>query len=335
MIKIIKLWYIVLFFIPMNIFAKNIQLLNVSYDSTRQLYEQYNNAFSNYYKIKTGKTIIIRQSHGGSSTQANAVINGLKADLVTLALESDINMIVKYGKIEKNWIKKFPNNSSPYNSVIVFLVRKNNPKNIYDWNDLIRPGISIITPNPKSSGGAKWNYLSAWGYALNLYNNENKAKTFVSNVLKNVEVQDTSSRGSINTFFERGIGDVLISWENEAYLSLKRLGNNNYEIIFPSISILAEPVVSIVNTIVKENNTQDIANEYLKYFYSLEGQKIIVNNYYRPVNIELQKKYSHIFKPIKLFTINNMFHGWELVQKIHFDENGIYDQIMFNLNKNL
>lgn len=332
-----KKWFIGYIFLlfSMYLYGKNIQILNVSYDPTREFYEEYNKMFSIYYNKKTGSNIIIRQSHGGSGTQAMSVINGIKADVVTLALASDINTISKHGRIKKNWIKRFPNHSSPYNSTIVFLVRKGNPKNIQDWNDLIKSNISIITPNPKSSGGARWNYLAAWGYALlkNKNNNE-KAKEFVRDIFKNVEVQDSGSRGATNTFFERGIGDVLISWENEAYFFLEKLGKKNYEIITPSISILTEPVVTVVDKIVDIRNTRKISNDYLQYLYSKEAQKIAEKYFYRSFNLNISKRSPKIiFPPIKFFTIHNIFQGWESAQKIHFSEGGTYDQIMMQLIK--
>lgn len=309
--------------------SKNIQILNVSYDPTRELYEEYNQAFIKYYKEKTGNTIIIRQSHGGSSKQATSVINGIKADVVTLALAYDINSIAVRGRINKDWIQRLPNNSAPYTSTIVFLVRKGNPKNIHDWSDLIKSKVSIITPNPKSSGGARWNYLAAWGYALEENNgDQGKAREFVKKIFRNVVVQDFGARSATNTFFERGIGDILITWENEAYFAINKLGNKNFEIITPSKSIVAEPSVTIVDRVVDRKHSREIANEYLNYLYSLVGQEIVARNYYRPRNLTIAKKYSNTFRYLKLFTIDSKFNGWNNAHKEHFAEGGSYDRIM-------
>ncbi|RWR03215.1 sulfate transporter subunit [[Pantoea] beijingensis] len=312
-----------------SVLAKDIQLLNVSYDPTRELYEEYNKAFSQHYKQETGDNVVVRQSHGGSGKQATSVINGIKADVVTLALASDVDAIAERGRIDKNWIKRLPDNAAPYTSTIVFLVRKGNPKQIHDWPDLNKPGVSVITPNPKTSGGARWNYLAAWGYALDKNNGDQaKAQEFVKALFKNVEVQDSGARGATNTFVERGIGDVLIAWENEAYLAVNKLGKDQFEIITPSESILAEPTVSVVDRVVDERGTRKVAEDYLKYLYSPEGQDIAAKNYYRPRDAEVAKKYASAFKPVQLFTIDNKFGGWTAAQKTHFSDGGTYDQIM-------
>ncbi|MBK0003989.1 sulfate ABC transporter substrate-binding protein [Erwinia sp. S43] len=312
-----------------SVLAKDIQLLNVSYDPTRELYEQYNKAFSAHYKQETGDNVVIRQSHGGSGKQATSVINGIKADVVTLALASDVDAIAERGRIDKNWIKRLPDNSAPYTSTIVFLVRKGNPKQIHDWPDLIKPGVSVITPNPKTSGGARWNYLAAWGWALDQNNGDQaKAQEYVKSLFKNVEVQDSGARGATNTFVERGIGDVLIAWENEAYLAVNKLGKDQFEIITPSESILAEPTVSVVDKVVDERDTRKVADEYLKYLYSPEGQTIAAQNFYRPRDEAVAKKFASTFQPVKLFTIDGKFGGWTAAQKTHFAEGGTYDQVM-------
>ncbi|PKH23605.1 sulfate transporter subunit [Enterobacterales bacterium CwR94] len=311
-----------------SVLAKDIQLLNVSYDPTRELYEQYNKAFAAHYKQETGDDVTIRQSHGGSGKQATSVINGIKADVVTLALASDVDAIAERGSIDKNWIKRLPDNSAPYTSTIVFLVRKGNPKGIKDWNDVIKPGVSIITPNPKTSGGARWNYLAAWGYALDANNGDQaKAQEFVKALFKNVEVQDTGARGATNTFVERGLGDVLLAWENEAYLALK-LKPNDFEIVTPSESILAEPTVSVVDKVVDDRDTRKVADAYLKYLYSPEGQTIAAKNYYRPRDAAVAKEFEKTFAPVKLFTIDGKFGGWTAAQKTHFANGGTYDQVM-------
>ncbi|MFS2225248.1 sulfate ABC transporter substrate-binding protein [Pantoea sp. B65] len=312
-----------------SVLAKDIQLLNVSYDPTRELYEQYNKAFSAHYKQETGDNVVIRQSHGGSGKQATSVINGIKADVVTLALASDVDAIAERGRIDKNWIKRLPDNSAPYTSTIVFLVHKGNPKQIHDWPDLIKPGVSVITPNPKTSGGARWNYLAAWGYALDKnHGDQAKAQEFVKDLFKNVEVQDSGARGATNTFVERGIGDVLIAWENEAYLAVNKLGKDKFEIVTPSESILAEPTVSVVDKVVDERDSRKVADEYLKYLYSPEGQEIAAQNYYRPRDAAVAKKYAATFQPVNLFTIDGKFGGWTVAQKTHFSEGGSYDQVM-------
>lgn len=311
-----------------SVMAKDIQLLNVSYDPTRELYEQYNKAFSAHWKQQTCDDVTIRQSHGGSGKQATSVINGIDADVVTLALAYDVDAIAERGRIDKAWIKRLPDNSAPYTSTIVFLVRKGNPKNIHDWNDLIKPGVSIITPNPKSSGGARWNYLAAWGYALDKNNgSQEKAQEFVKALYKNVEVLDSGARGATNTFVERGIGDVLIAWENEALLATQELGKDKFEIVTPSESILAEPTVSVVDKVVDKKGTRDVAQAYLQYLYSPEGQDIVAHNFYRPRDAQVAKKYQNEFPSLKLFTIDDKFGGWTQAQKVHFSNGGTFDQI--------
>jgi len=311
-----------------SVFAKDIQLLNVSYDPTRELYDEYNKAFSAHWKQQTGDNVVIRQSHGGSGKQATSVINGIDADVVTLALAYDVDAIAERGRLDKDWIKRLPDNSAPYTSTIVFLVRKGNPKQIHDWNDLIKPGVSVITPNPKSSGGARWNYLAAWGYALHHNNNDPvKAQAFVKDLFKNVEVLDSGARGSTNTFVERGIGDVLIAWENEALLATRELGQDKFEIITPSESILAEPTVAVVDKVVEKKGTADVAKAYLEYLYSPEGQEIAAKNYYRPRLPEVASKYQSTFPKLKLYTIDEEFGGWTKAQKDHFSNGGTFDQI--------
>lgn len=308
--------------------AKDIQILNVSYDPTREFYEQYNKAFSKYWQAKTGDNVTVRQSHGGSGKQATSVINGIEADVVTLALAYDVDAIAERGRIDKNWITRLPDNSAPYTSTIVFLVRKGNPKQIHDWNDLIKPGVSVITPNPKTSGGARWNYLAAWGYALHHNNNDKaKAQDFVKALYKNVEVLDSGARGATNTFVERGIGDVLIAWENEALLATKEVGKDKFEIVTPSESILAEPTVSVVDKVVDKRDTRTVADAYLKYLYSPEGQTIAAENYYRPRDPQVEKKFASEFPKLKLFTIDQVAGTWAQAQKDHFATDGIFDQI--------
>lgn len=326
-----KKWHIglALMMVSASTLAKDYQLLNVSYDPTREFYEQYNKAFTAHYKQETGDNVIIRQSNGGSGKQATSVINGIRADVVTLALQSDVDAIANSGRIHKDWIKRLPDNSAPYTSTIVFLVRKGNPKHIHDWNDLIKPGVSVITPNPKTSGGARWNYLAAWGYALDHnQGNAQKAQAFVKALFKNVEVQDSGARGATNTFAERGIGDVLIAWENEAYLAKNKLKSQGLEIVTPSESILAEPTVSVVDKVVDERGTRQVAEDYLKYLYSKEGQTIAAENYYRPRDPAVAKQFDGQFKPVKMFTVEDKFGGWANAQKTHFSDGGTYDQIM-------
>ncbi|MBE6050119.1 MAG: sulfate ABC transporter substrate-binding protein [Clostridium sp.] len=311
--------------------SKTIELLNVSYDPTREFYTEFNESFEKYWKDKTGEEVVVNQSHGGSGKQGRAVREGLKADVVTLALAYDIDSISKKGLIDEKWQSNLEDNSAPYTSTIVFLVRKGNPKNIKDWNDLIKDDVSVITPNPKTSGGARWNYLAAFGYALEKNNgDENKAKEFVSKLYRNVEVLDSGARGATTTFVENGLGDVLISWENEAYLSIEKLGKDNFEIVYPSISILAEPPVAVVDEVVDKKGTRKAAEEYLKYLYSDEAQEIAAKNYYRPRNKEIEEKYKDRFKNIKLITIDEVFGGWQTAQKKHFLDGGVFDEIYVN-----
>jgi sulfate transport system substrate-binding protein len=311
-----------------NVRAADITLLNVSYDPTRELYKQYNPAFVKYWKDKTGDTVTINQSHAGSGKQARAVLEGLEADVVTLALAYDVDVLYQRRKlILENWQSLLPKNSSPYTSTAVFVVRKGNPLGIKDWNDLIKPGVSIVTPNPKTSGGARWNYLAAWAYALKHNNNdEAAAKDFIAKLYKNASVLDTGARGSTTTFVEREIGDVLISWENEAYLVLREFGTDKYEVVTPSFSILAEPPVAVVEDIARKLGTEEVATEYLKYLYSKEAQEIIGQNFYRPTDPEVAAKYAKQFQPLELINISQL-GGWNAVQKKHFADDGIFDQI--------
>jgi sulfate transport system substrate-binding protein len=309
--------------------AAEVTLLNVSYDPTRELYQEYNAAFAKYWKAKTGDDVTIKQSHGGAGKQARAVIDGLRADVVTLALSYDIDAIHEKAKlIPKNWQTRLPHNSSPYTSTIVLLVRKGNPKKIKDWDDLTKPGVSVITPNPKTSGGARWNYLAAWAYGLKKNNNdETKAKEFVKNIYKNVPVLDSGARGSTTTFVERGIGDVFISWENEAFLALKELGPDKFEIVVPSLSILAEPPVTVIDKTVDKRGTRAVAQAYLEYLYSEEGQEIAGRNYYRPTLESVAKKYESKFPKVNLIKIDDVFGGWQKAQKTHFADGGTFDEI--------
>jgi sulfate/thiosulfate transport system substrate-binding protein len=309
--------------------AQNITLLNVSYDPTRELYQEYNAAFAKYWKGKTGIEVTIQQSHGGSGAQARSVIDGLEADVVTLALAYDIDAISeRAGLIPGDWQQRLPENSAPYTSTIVFLVRKGNPKNIKDWNDLIKPGISVITPNPKTSGGARWSYLAAWGYALKQNGNSNaKAREFVAALFKNVPVLDSGARGATMTFVQKGIGDVLIAWENEAFLAVNELGKAKFEIVVPSLSILAEPPVAVVDKVADKHGIRKVAEAYLQYLYSEEGQTIAAKHYYRPRMKSVARKFTDQFPKVNLFTIDKVFGGWRQTQKIHFDDGGIFDQI--------
>jgi sulfate transport system substrate-binding protein len=305
-------------------------LLNVSYDPTRELYQDVNRAFSAYWKTKSGgDNLTIRQSHGGSGKQGRAVIDGLEADVVTLALAYDIDAIsAKAGLLPKDWQQRLPNNSSPYTSTIVFLVRKGNPKGIKDWDDLIKPGLAVITPNPKTSGGARWNYLAAWGYALHRNgNDEVKAREFVTKLFKNVPVLDSGARGSTTTFVERGIGDVLLAWENEAFLAIKELGPDQFEMVVPVESILAEPPVALVDKVVDRHGTRPVAQAYLDYLYSDDGQTLIGKHFYRPRNPAIAVRFTQQFPTIKLFTIDEVFGGWQQAQQTHFADGGIFDQI--------
>ena len=307
--------------------AANVSLLNVSYDPTRELYVEFNKAFAAKWKAEKGDDLTIRASHGGSGKQARAVIDGLQADVVTLALAYDIDAIAERGLLAKDWQKKFPENSTPYTSTIVFLVRKGNPKGIKDWEDLLKPGVQIITPNPKTSGGARWNYLAAWGFALKKYGSEQKAQEFVQKLYKQVPVLDTGARGATVTFVERGQGDVLIAWENEAYLSVKEFGADKFEIVTPSVSILAEPPVAVVDSVVDKRGTRALAEAYLNFLYSKEGQEIAATNFYRPRLKEVADKHAKEFAKLDLFTIDEVFGGWQKAQKTHFADGGVFDQI--------
>jgi sulfate transport system substrate-binding protein len=315
--------------IASSVVAKDASLLNVSYDPTRGLYENYNAAFVKHWKETTGETISVKQSHGGSGKQARSVIDGLEADVVTLALAYDIDVIAeKTHYLSADWQKRLPNNSSPYTSTIVFLVRKGNPKRIKDWDDLIKPGVTVVTPNPKTSGGARWNYLAAYGYELKRnHGDEAKAKEFMKALFKNVPVLDSGARGATTTFTQRGIGDVLVAWENEAILSIQEGGKDQFEIVIPSVSILAEPPVSVVDRVVKRHGTEKVAKAYLEYLYSPEGQEIIAKNFYRPRLDAVARKYAAQFPQVNLFTIDELFGGWSKAQKTHFDNDGTFDQI--------
>ena len=312
--------------LPMAAHAQ-VTLLNVSYDPTRELYQDYNAAFAKYWQAKAGEKVAIKQSHGGSGRQARSVIDGLEADVVTLALAFDVDAISQKGLIAPEWDQRLPHNSAPYTSTIVFLVRKGNPKGIKDWDDLAKPGVSVITPNPKTSGGAQWNYLAAWEYAKRKYGGDDKAKDFVTRLYKNVPVLDSGARGSTTTFVERGIGDVFISWENEAFLAQKELGAGKFEIVVPSLSILAEPTVALVDKNVDRKGTRKVAEAYLQYLYSEEGQEIAARNYYRPTDPKVAKKYEKQFPKVALFTIGQAFGGWQKASKAHFQDGGTFDQI--------
>ena len=307
--------------------AQGVKLLNVSYDPTRELYQDFNAAFAAQYKTKTGQVVEVQQSHGGSGKQARAVIDGLDADVVTLALAYDIDAVAQSGLLAADWQKRLPNNSAPYTSTIVFLVRKGNPKGIKDWGDLVKPGVSVITPNPKTSGGARWNYLAAWGYAKRLPGGSDAtAKEFVTKLFKNVPVLDTGARGSTTTFVQREIGDVLLAWENEAFLAVNELGKDKLDIVVPSVSILAEPPVAVVDKVVDKRGTRAVAEAYLKYLYSEEGQDIAAKHYYRPRSEAALKKAGPVFSKVTLFDIS-VFGGWQTAQQTHFSDNGVFDQI--------
>jgi sulfate transport system substrate-binding protein len=311
---------------------KPVTLLNVSYDPTRELYQDVNTAFAAKYKAEKGVTVTIRQSHGGSGKQARSVIDGLEADVVTLALAYDIDEIAQKAKLfPADWQKRLPDNSAPYTSTIVFLVRKGNPKNIKDWDDVARSGVSVITPNPKTSGGARWNYLAAWGYALRKFGGDQaKAKDFVARIYKNVPVLDSGARGSTTTFVERGIGDVLLAWENEALLAVKELGPDKFQIVVPSVSILAEPPVTVVDKVAKKRGTLEVAQAYLQFLYSDQGQELVAKHYYRPRNKAVATKHPTTFPQITLFTIDEVFGGWTKAQATHFADGGVFDQIYEN-----
>jgi sulfate transport system substrate-binding protein len=308
--------------------AAGVTLLNVSYDPTRELYQEYNAAFAKYWKTKSGQDITVKQSHGGSGKQARAVIDGLDADVVTLGLAYDIDAIHDNGNLlPGDWQTRLPEKSSPYTSTIVFVVRKGNPKGIKDWDDLIKPDVKVIAPNPKTSGGARWAYLAAWGQALEKGGDEVRARDFVQALYKNVPVLDSGARGSTTTFAQRNVGDVLLAWENEAYLTLKEFGAEKFEIVNPAVSILAEPPVAVVDKVVDKHKTREVAEAYLKYLYSPEGQDIAGKNFYRPRNAEALAKYAKNFATIKLFTIDDKFGGWTKAQKTHFADGGVFDQI--------
>ena len=313
---------------PREANGSQVELLNVSYDPTREFYQEINELFAAEWKEKTGQTVVINQSHGGSGKQSRSVMDGLEADVVTLALAYDIDVLAEVGLISTNWQQKLPENSSPYTSTIVFLVRKGNPKQIRDWDDLVKPGISVITPNPKTSGGARWNYLAAWGYALQKNNgDEAKAKEFVAQLFRNVPVLDSGARGSTTTFVERGIGDVLIAWENEAYLAVNELGTDKFEIVNPSISILAEPPVTMVDKYAEKHGTAEAAKAYLEFLYTPKGQEIAAQHYYRPRSEDVLKAHTPEFPEIEMFTIDEAFGGWAQAQNVHFADQGTFDQI--------
>ncbi len=308
--------------------AKSIELLNVSYDPTRELYGEYNKAFAAHWKAKTGDSVTVKQSHGGSGKQARSVIDGLQADVVTLALAADVDALYDVAKlIPQDWQKRLPQNSAPYTSTIVFLVRKGNPKGIKDWDDLLKKDVSVITPNPKTSGGARWNYLAAWAYAKHKFGSDDAAKDFVGKLFKNVPVLDSGARGSTTTFVQREIGDVLLAWENEAFFAKKEFGTDTFEIVVPSLSILAEPNVTWVDKFVKKHGTEEVAKAYLEYLYSDEAQEIIARHFYRPRSEAVAQKYAAKFPALKLVTIDEEFGGWTKVQKQHFADGGIFDQI--------
>nr|WP_315396759.1 sulfate ABC transporter substrate-binding protein [uncultured Duganella sp.] len=311
-----------------SVIAAEISLLNVSYDPTRELYQDVNAAFAKDWKAKTGDTVKIKQSHGGSGKQGRAVIDGLEADVVSLALAYDIDAIAERKILAPDWQKKLPHNSTPYTSTIVFLVRKGNPKGIKDWNDLVKPGVAVITPNPKTSGGARWNHLAAYGYALRQPGGtEASAKDFLGKLYKNVPVLDSGARGATTTFVERGIGDVLIAWENEALLAIKELGPTKFDIVAPSVSILAEPPVAVVDKVVDKRGTRKVAEAYLNFLYTDAAQEIIAKNYYRPAVEKEAKKYAAQFPAVKLFTIADVAGDWTKAQKVHFADGGLFDQI--------
>jgi sulfate transport system substrate-binding protein len=316
-------------FITSGVLGKDLTLLNVSYDPTRELYEEFNAAFAKYWQARTGDTVSIKQSHGGSGKQARAVIDGLSADVVTLALAYDVDALYEKGRlIPQDWQKRLPDNSAPYTSTIVFLVRKGNPKAIKDWADLVRPGISVVTPNPKTSGGARWNYLAAYGYEWKRSGGDaGKAKDFLKKLFKNVPVLDTGARGATTTFVQRGIGDVLIGWENEAILAIKELGKGEFELVVPSISILAEPPVTVVDNVARKRGTEAVAKAYLDYLYSESGQEIAAKHFYRPRLESVAKKHAATFPAVSLLTIDKDFGGWAKAHAAHFGEGGTFDQI--------
>ena len=327
----IKTWLATSFLVASFAISNNVladkTLLNVSYDPTRELYQEFNAAFSKYWQEKTKETVTIKQSHGGSGKQARSVIDGLEADVVTLALANDINAIAEKAKLlPEDWQQRLALNSTPYTSTIIFLVRKGNPKGIKDWDDLARPGVAVITPNPKTSGGAQWNFLAAWEFGKRKYGDD-KVQGFVSSLYKNVPVLDSGARGSTTTFVERAVGDVLISWENEAFLALKEYGSDKFEIVIPSLSILAEPPVAVVDKVVDKRGTRQVAEAYLQYLYSEEGQEIVAKHFYRPTNPKVAEKHAGKFPKIELFKIDDAFGGWKNAHKIHFADGGTFDQI--------
>lgn len=307
--------------------AKDVTLLNVSYDPTRELYQEFNAAFAKHWQAKTGDNVTIKASHGGSGKQARSVIDGLEADVVTLALAYDIDAIADKGLLKRDWQKSFQGNSAPYTSTIVFLVRKGNPKQLKDWPDLIRPGVSVITPNPKTSGGARWNYLAAWAHSLKRTGSETQAKAFVKRLYENVPILDSGARGATVTFAERGQGDVLLAWENEAHLTLKEFGADRFEIVYPPFSILAEPPVAIVDKVVDKRGTREVARAYLEHLYSPQGQDIVGKHFYRPTDPKAAAKYAAQFPKIELAKVDEVFGGWEKAQKLHFSDGGLFDQI--------
>lgn len=308
--------------------TEGVKLTNVSYDPTRELYSEFNEAFARHWEKETGETVTIEQSHGGSSKQARAVIDGLEADVVTLALAYDIDEVAKRELVNTDWQQRLGNNAAPYTSTIIFVVRKGNPKGIKDWNDLVKDNVSVITPNPKTSGGARWNYLAAWGYALrNNGNDEAKAREFITALYENVDVLDSGARGSTTTFAQRNIGDVFLSWENEAFLILKEFGADKFEIVVPSVSILAEPPVAVVDRVVDKRGTRKVAEAYLKYLYSEAGQEIAAKHHYRPRSEKVAAKYANEFPKITLFTIDEVFGGWTKAQETHFNDGGVFDKI--------
>jgi sulfate transport system substrate-binding protein len=321
-------WVPLLLSLAIPAHANEVTLLNVSYDPTRELYQDFNKVFAEHWKKTAGQDVKVKQSHGGAAKQARSVIDGLQADVVTLALSYDIDEIAQRGILAKDWQKRLPNNSAPYTSTIVFLVRKGNPKNIKEWSDLARPGISVITPNPKTSGGARYNYLAAWGYALKQPGgNEQTAQDLLTKIYKNVPVLDSGARGSTTTFVEREIGDVLITWENEALLAIRELGPDKVQIVAPSLSILAEPPVTIVDKVVDRRGTRKVAEAYLKFLYSDEGQELAGKHYYRPINEKIAAKYSSQFPKVKLLTVDEVAGGWTKAQKTHFADGGTFDRI--------
>lgn len=329
--KSFLLWLVlgvVIGFLPALVFGREITLLNVSYDPTRELYDDFNKAFARYWEEKTGDKVAVRQSHGGSGKQARGVIDGLPADVVTLALAYDIDAIAERGAaVPRDWQQRLPNNSSPYTSTIVFLVRKGNPKGIKDWDDLVKAGVAVVTPNPKTSGGARWNYLAAYGYELNRTGDPARARAFLKALFANVPVLDTGARGATTTFVKRGIGDVLIGWENEALLALKELGKTEFELVVPSLSILAEPPVTVVDRVVKKRGTEAVARAYLEYLYTEAGQEIAARHYFRPRLESVARRYADVFPAIKLLTIDGDFGGWKAAHEAHFREGALFDQI--------